>query len=159
MSHRVLVIEGASSWFRDQFSASFNFRFEWANWNTISQQSLNQRHADLIVFVAEPKYPGVNDFFRWLADHPLTMPTLALLPADDDLVHTAADAVDDFMIAPLRQSEAAESRIEASRCQIARKQQCCGTRAIDAATGADRTCRRTSGLCGSHPADSHRRTT
>jgi DNA-binding NtrC family response regulator len=105
MSHRVLVIEGASSWFRDQFSASLDFRFESANWDATLHQSLGERDADLIVFVAEPDCTLASDFFRRLVRHPLRTPTLAILPADDDLIHTAADAVDDFMIAPLRPSE------------------------------------------------------
>jgi DNA-binding NtrC family response regulator len=33
------------------------------------------------------------------------MPTLAILPADDDLMHIATEAVDDFVIAPFLQSE------------------------------------------------------
>jgi DNA-binding NtrC family response regulator len=105
MSHRVLVFEGASSWFRDQFSASFDFHFEWANWSTTSDRGIGERHADLIVFVAEPKCPLVSDCFRYLASHPLRMPTLAILPADDDLMHIATEAVDDFVIAPFLQSE------------------------------------------------------
>src|SRR5262249_45985547 len=38
--------------------------------------------------------------FQWLAKTPVGVPTLAVLPATDDIVRAAAKAVDDFLIAP-----------------------------------------------------------
>jgi DNA-binding NtrC family response regulator len=66
---------------------------------------VREHELDLIVAVAVPSAPSVHDFFQWLAKTPIGVPTLAVLPATDELVRAAAKAVDDFIISPFRSVE------------------------------------------------------
>ncbi len=105
MPHRVLFIEGVSSWFRDECSAALNFVWECASWGTPFHERLRERRVDLVVAVAVPRCSSAGDFFQWVAKNPIGAPILAVLPADDDLMCAAAESVDDFIVVPVRPGE------------------------------------------------------
>jgi DNA-binding NtrC family response regulator len=68
---------------------------------------LGDARADVIVPVAIPTLAKTLTLFQWLREHPIATPTLAILPdeVEPDLLSVAAEAVDDFILSPLRPEE------------------------------------------------------
>ena len=145
MARRVLFIDDTSSSLRDECSAALNCVSECAQWGSPLHDRLHERRLDLVVAVAVPSCHLVVDFFHWLAKNPIGAPTLAILPADDDLMAAAAESVDDFVIAPFRPGEL--------QCRVARL---LGAAADDSAKAAahEHLTRELAltGLVGKHPA-------
>lgn len=75
-------------------------------WSSLDPISLNRCKESLIVANAVPKTSEALDFFVWLREHSLSVPTFAILPPDDPaFVRLAAEAVDDFLLWPLHEEE------------------------------------------------------
>jgi DNA-binding NtrC family response regulator len=105
MPRRVLFIEDAPSSLRNECSAALDCVSECAQWGSLSGERLRERRLDLVVVVAVSRSPLVGNFFQWLTKNPISAATLAVLPADDDLIHAAVEAVDDFIVSPFRPGE------------------------------------------------------
>jgi two-component system response regulator GlrR len=104
MPRRVLFVDDdGSSLPCDEYSTLFTFASERARWGIPLQERLRQRQFDLVVVVPNPS--SASDLFRWLRRNSIGVPTLAILPSDDDLIRVAAESVDDFIVAPFRPRE------------------------------------------------------
>jgi DNA-binding NtrC family response regulator len=115
MSRRLLVIEGragslapalgetARSWGDD-------FELDHARWSSFPPECIGECRADLILPVVVPRSNEAVGFLRWLHDHPISKPTLAVLPdeSEEDLLRTAAEAADDFILWPFHRLELRE---------------------------------------------------
>src|SRR5262249_45999428 len=95
----------APSSLRNECSAALDCVSECAQWGSLSGERLRERRLDLVVVVAVSRSPLVGNFFQWLTKNPISAATLAVLPADDDLIHAAVEAVDDFIVSPFRPGE------------------------------------------------------
>src|SRR6266702_7663540 len=105
MPRLVLFIESVSSPLREECAGALNFASEHIQWSSLVLERLRERQVDLVVAVAAPRCSYAANFFRWLVKNPIGTPTLAVLPADNDLIQLAAQAVDDFIVAPIRPGE------------------------------------------------------
>ena len=104
MPRRVLFIGDTSS-LREECSAALDCVWECAPWGSPLLEQLQACQLDLVIAVAILSSPAIGNFFRWLAKSPIGVPTLAVLPADDDVLRVAAAAVDDFIVAPFHPGE------------------------------------------------------
>ena len=105
MPRRVLFIEDTASSLAEECSAALDCVSECAAWDSPLREGLREREPDLVVAVAAAANPVVTEFFRWLANNSLGAPTLAILPASEDLMRAAVEAVDDFIVAPFHPGE------------------------------------------------------
>jgi two-component system response regulator GlrR len=73
------------------------------NWSDFAPECLADPTARMVVIFAAYANHAVDQLFSWLRAHPISMPTLAILPenAPLDKLQDAADAVDDFVTWPL----------------------------------------------------------
>ncbi len=78
-----------------------------ADWTSFRPEDLQQCGADLVVLVAAPDPYCAADTFAWLNTHPVTRPTIAVMPdtAPDEAVECAMRVVDDFVVWPVRKFE------------------------------------------------------
>jgi len=69
--------------------------------------TLRQCAADVIAIVASSHASHAVALFRWLQTNSLAVPTIAVLPADasPELLQTAADATDEFVLQPVQRAE------------------------------------------------------
>jgi len=75
-------------------------------WPSLNPDHLAACRENLIVVNGVPRTEEGMRLFAWLHDHPLPVPTFAVLPPDDaEFVKTAARAVDDFLFWPVHQEE------------------------------------------------------
>ena len=111
MPHRLLLIESASAHTGVRLDPLLGegggFSFERASWDTLVPESVSRSSAHMIVAVALAQRAKPLTFFQWLRQHPIQVPTFAVLPqsADEELLHTAAEVADDFTLWPTRQEE------------------------------------------------------
>ena len=105
MPRRVLFIEELPSALHQECSAALDCVAEYAPWGSLSRERLRERRLDLVIVVALSRSPPVGDLFRWLTKNPIAAATFAVLAAGDDLIRAAVEAIDDFIVAPLRPSE------------------------------------------------------
>jgi DNA-binding NtrC family response regulator len=111
MSRRVLLIEGRRSLFpfddTGQTDDRSHFRPERADWASLRPETLVQHPADLVIAVAAAGPEDPIRFFRWLREHPIAAPVLAVLPEspERELLRTVAEAADDFIFLPVREEE------------------------------------------------------
>jgi DNA-binding NtrC family response regulator len=105
MPRLVLFIESVSSPLREECAGALNFVSEHIHWSSLVLERLREHRADLVVAVAAPRCSYAANFFRWLVKNPIGTPTLAVLPADNDLIQLAAQAVDDFIVEPIHPGE------------------------------------------------------
>jgi two-component system, NtrC family, response regulator GlrR len=108
MLHRVVIIGQDSSCVEgglDLYQSAIER--ERLDWSSLDPDSLRRCHADLIVPVAMPITASVRRLFGWLRDHSIDPPTLAVIAddVDEDLLRIVSDAVDDFVVWPIRHSE------------------------------------------------------
>lgn len=76
------------------------------SWGSFVPELLASCREQIVIANAVPQSEDSIRMFRWLQEHPLRVPTLAILPADDaDLVRLAAACVDDFLVWPIRIEE------------------------------------------------------
>jgi len=76
-------------------------------WDTVQFDRLREVQADVIVPVAIPAVAKSLSLFRWLREHPIATPTLAILPdeVEPSVLSAAVEVVDDFILSPLRPEE------------------------------------------------------
>jgi hypothetical protein len=77
-----------------------------SKWQDVEPRQLCPCQEQIVVASAIPQTDEVWKMFQWLREHPISVPTLALLPAGDpELVRAAATSVDDFLIWPIHAEE------------------------------------------------------
>ena len=108
MIRRLLLIEEGSP--RPETSLDMfrgTIQCERLEWTSFLPESLQHCQADLVVPIAVPLTPKVCNLFNWLRDHSIVASTLAVLSgdADEDLMRVVSEAVDDFVLWPIRQRE------------------------------------------------------
>jgi DNA-binding NtrC family response regulator len=110
MLHGVLIIEYPSSSLHSEWESSLLCP-EWAvarraSWDAFVPEQLHSCRESLIVANAVPRTERAIALFHWLRANPISIPTFAILPeGDNELLQAAADAVDDFLLFPLRAGE------------------------------------------------------
>jgi DNA-binding NtrC family response regulator len=111
MAQRLLLIEqnavAIGTGLHGMLTAEGGFSCERASWGSLRPEALRDCAAQLVMPVAVPETAKAMQLFEWLRHHPIATPTLAVLPceADEALLQTAAEAVDDFVFWPLRKGE------------------------------------------------------
>ncbi len=106
----ILVIESSSSSLQREWESTLRIP-EWAgarraSWDAFAPEQLHSCHPSLLVANAVPGTEAAIKLFRWLRENPISIPTVAILSEDDsELIQAAADAVDDFLLFPLRAGE------------------------------------------------------
>jgi len=77
-----------------------------SDWQSFIPEQLQLRDESLLIANAVPRSNEAVRFLRWLLEHPIDVPTLAILPAQDcELLQLAAEAVDDFLLSPVNEEE------------------------------------------------------
>ncbi|HME35222.1 MAG TPA: sigma-54 dependent transcriptional regulator [Candidatus Sulfotelmatobacter sp.] len=75
-------------------------------WGTFLSHELIVGDENLLVANAVPWSAAAVQFFQWLRQHPIGVPTLAILPGENsDLLQIATEVVDDFLLSPVRGEE------------------------------------------------------
>jgi DNA-binding NtrC family response regulator len=110
VSASVIIVE-------DPLSAG-NCGWEWASlcpdwtvsrrtvWEAFSLEQLRSPSQSLLVANAVPGTERAIQFFRWLRQNPLPVATFAIVREEDrELLEAAVDAVDDFLLWPVRVEE------------------------------------------------------
>jgi DNA-binding NtrC family response regulator len=78
-------------------------------WDCFAPEQLGSCRGGLVVANAVPGGVEAIQFFRWLRQHPLSLPTFAILPAGDaELLQAGVEAADDFLLWPVRTEELRE---------------------------------------------------
>jgi DNA-binding NtrC family response regulator len=76
------------------------------HWGTFSSHQLIVGDENLLVANAVPWSDEAVKFFQWLHEHPVGIPTLAILPSENSkLLQVATEVVDDFLLFPVRGEE------------------------------------------------------
>jgi DNA-binding NtrC family response regulator len=76
------------------------------HWGTFPSQQLMVGDENLLVANAVPWSDEAVKFFQWLHEHPIGVPTLAILPSENsELLQIATEVVDDFLLFPVRAEE------------------------------------------------------
>jgi len=76
------------------------------SWGCFVPELLASCQEQIVIADAVPHSEDSVRMFRWLQEHPIRVPTLAILPAENaDLVRLAAACVDDFLVWPIRIEE------------------------------------------------------
>jgi two-component system response regulator GlrR len=109
-ARQVLLIDDDPPFFNDDLgmlSADLNLSYSRTSWVSFAFESLGSSSAELLILVVAQNRERPEALFRWLKDHPLTIPTLALFPGgvQSDLVEKTLAAVDDFIAWPIRPEE------------------------------------------------------
>lgn len=88
-------------------SSAGNFGLEQVLWRDLVPDRLVDSRVHLILAVATTSFGQAISFFSWLRQHPISKPTLAILPenVEEETLRTTAETVDDFMIWPSRPDE------------------------------------------------------
>jgi DNA-binding NtrC family response regulator len=76
------------------------------HWGTFLAHQLIVGDENLLVANAVPWSDEAVKFFQWLREHPIGIPTLAVLPSENsELLQIATEVVDDFLLFPVRGEE------------------------------------------------------
>lgn len=80
------------------------------NWSAFSPTELNRLDSHLLLAVAVPETTEALSFFRSQLTKPWRIPILAVIPheSSEELLRSASDAADDFMLWPIREPELRE---------------------------------------------------
>ena len=111
MNPRLFIIENPPSPIHKSLSRDLmpelNSQVELATWDSLSLEKLHQCSAQVLVAVAVPPSPEAVGLFRWLREHPVPGPTLAVLAndVDDEVLSIASQATDDFVLWPTHTAE------------------------------------------------------
>lgn len=83
------------------------FACQVVQWSSLTPELLAHTSADLVVTLAVPDPTPALRLFHWLAGHPVPRPVFAVLPgqAEEAVLESAARAVDDFVMVPVREME------------------------------------------------------
>jgi DNA-binding response OmpR family regulator len=109
--HQVLIIEADSTPVEASVHAALasdtNFRCRRLPWEAMPVETFTRRQPTGVVAVAVPPTPIVSQVLHRWRDRCIVPPTLAVLPrdADEPLLRVASEAVDDFMLCPVRAPE------------------------------------------------------
>lgn len=110
MSNRILVVEHSNR-LSPLGGESVLLSPEWedtrrATWDSFSPEYLRDGKDLLVIANAVPESERTIDFFRWLRNNPTPIPVFAILPAEGgDSLKMATEAVDDFLLWPVRPEE------------------------------------------------------
>jgi DNA-binding NtrC family response regulator len=110
MLRGILMIEHPSSSLHREWESN-QLCQEWevarrVPWDSLAPEQLRSCHESLLLANAVPGTKRAIEFFRWLRENPISIPTFAILPEEDDeLLQAAADVVDDFLLLPFRAGE------------------------------------------------------
>ena len=121
MFRNVLLVERSSSTFKSKLQQmlgeNLDLTYEFTDWNSLNPSSLSRCCADCVVLVVQPDTVEALSLFQWLQEHPLAIPTLAILPDPPDckLFATVAQSVDDFIVWPAPEQELRERITRLSR--------------------------------------------
>ncbi len=75
-------------------------------WSSSLPELLQLCPETLLLANAVPSCEEALRFFHWLGEHPIGIPTVAILPSGDhELLQAAAGVVDDFLLTPVREEE------------------------------------------------------
>ena len=110
MPHKLFIIEHASSPLQGDWESAFRQANSTVGrrreWNSFLPEQLGSCSEDLLLANAASGCEEPLRLFRWLRDHPLRIPTLAILPeGNHEMLQAAAAAVDDFLLAPVKHEE------------------------------------------------------
>lgn len=107
----LLLIEDGEALLPESFVrpplADAGWRCDRAIWNSFAFESLGRIGADLIVASGVQGRSTLLGFLHWLRDHPIGVPTIAVLPegSEDELLSACFEAADDYVLCPLRPDE------------------------------------------------------
>jgi DNA-binding NtrC family response regulator len=111
MQSHLLIIEKPPSLVHECLSRDLvpqiSSHCELATWDSLLLENLERSDAQVLVVVAVPPSPEAISWFKWLREHPINSPTLAVLSsdADDDLLSIASQSTDDFVLWPTHMAE------------------------------------------------------
>lgn len=111
MNRHLLLIEHSPSAVKDYLDSLLtgylNVRCECASWNSLAVERLRNLKARLIIAVAVPMSSEAIRLFRWLLEHPMTTPMLAVLPneVDTETLGAVSQLADDFILWPVHKEE------------------------------------------------------
>src|SRR5262245_17708548 len=111
MAYRLLVIESDEAPADASVCAALGDQRDYScrsvTWESVGPPKLMPGDAHAVVAVAVPRTSKSDSVFQWLHDNPPTVPTFAVLPgqAGEPLLRAAVEAVDDFILAPIRVEE------------------------------------------------------
>jgi DNA-binding NtrC family response regulator len=110
MSHGILIVEPSRSSAADGDGLTAVYP-EWGDarrttWDTFAPAQVRSATEHLVIAHAAGGDEKASTFFHWLRENLLPVPIFAILPAEDSsLLRTAVDAVDDFLLSPVRPEE------------------------------------------------------
>jgi DNA-binding NtrC family response regulator len=111
MTHHLLVIEQTPSVIRNYLDCAsvpgMHLRCESTQWDSLLFDGLSQCKAELILAVAVPPPDRAISLFKWLKDHQISTPTLAILSdeVNEETLRDVYQSVDDFMLWPIHKDE------------------------------------------------------
>jgi len=114
MFRRVLLIERSSPTFKSRLQEILGQGVELLHESIDSKATvtatLSNCRADLVVLVVQHDAVEALSLFQWLRQHPLTIPTLAILPNPPNgrLLAAVAQSADDFVVWPAPEQELRE---------------------------------------------------
>ena len=121
MFRNVLLVESSSSTFKSKLQQmlgeGLDLTYEFTDWSSLNPSALSRSRADCVVLVVQPDTVEALSLFQWLQEHPLAIPTLAILPNPPacKLFATVAKSVDDFIVWPAPEQELRERITRLSR--------------------------------------------
>ena len=108
VSYGILIVEHPSSSLDLGLPMPFHKRenLRRMSWDAFSPNQLRAGEDCLLIANAAHDSDRAAEFFRWLRDHFMPVPTFAILPAEDSaLSQVAMESVDDFLLWPVRPEE------------------------------------------------------
>jgi DNA-binding NtrC family response regulator len=110
MGHNLFLIEHFSSSHLPAWIAELELRelaiTRRVPWESFAPEVLTTCQEQIVVADAVPQNEDAVRMFHWLQEHPIQVPTLAILPGESaELVRLAAACVDDFLVLPIHAEE------------------------------------------------------
>lgn len=111
MTYSILVIETGELCHREIFErllpAEHGFCCEYLSWDANGERRLESADAHLIILLALGEQVSASGLFGWLQSHTIRAATMAILPelAGHESLRAASEAVDDFVVWPIRELE------------------------------------------------------
>jgi DNA-binding NtrC family response regulator len=109
--HKLVLVEDEPDVCRQSvahfLTPEFGFDCRRKEWKSIVPPAMPSLEAELVVLANSSDRELAVNLFNWLREHPLAAPTIAVFPPDSpsEFLHAAAEAVDDFVLAPVRSEE------------------------------------------------------
>ncbi len=107
MPHRLLLIDDPKGNLGALLSWESGLCWQQTTWDSFLPEQLHHYAAHLVVAVAASQFDRAMRFFKWLREHPMSTPLLAVVSseAQPDLLRAAADISDDFIFLPIHLEE------------------------------------------------------